>query len=93
MIGGAFAALSGAILVQFIGAWSPGAWETPETFLYLVAVIVGGPGNNLGAMIGAALVLGVFKEVVRLPADIRLHQHRRGDPVRVASACFILLFL
>ena len=92
MIGGAFAALSGAILVQFLGAWSPGAWETPETFLYLAAVIVGGPGNNLGVMIGAALVLGVFNEVVRYLPNI-------GDASTAEAiqfmciGLFILLFL
>ena len=61
--------------MQFIGSWSPGSWATPETFLYLAAIIVGGAGNNLGTMLGAALVLGVFMEVVRyLPSfgDTRL---------------------
>jgi ABC-type branched-subunit amino acid transport system permease subunit len=51
--------------VQFIGAWSPGSWATPETFLFFVAIIVGGAGNNFGAMLGAALVLGVFEESVK----------------------------
>lgn len=65
VIGGALAALSGAVLAQFIGAWSPGSWGTPETFLYFVAIIIGGAGNNFGAMLGAALVLGVFQEALR----------------------------
>jgi branched-chain amino acid transport system permease protein len=65
VLGGALASLSGAILVQFIGAWSPGSWATGETFLYFVAVIVGGVGNNFGALLGAALVLGVFEESLR----------------------------
>jgi branched-chain amino acid transport system permease protein len=65
VIGGALAALSGAILVQFIGAWSPGSWGTAETFLYFVAIIIGGAGNNFGALFGAALVLGVFQEGLR----------------------------
>jgi branched-chain amino acid transport system permease protein len=65
VLGGALASLSGAVLVQFIGAWSPGSWATGETFLYFVAIIVGGAGNNLGVMLGAALVLGVFEEAVR----------------------------
>ena len=69
VIGGALAALSGGILAQFIGAWSPNSWETAETFLYFTALIVGGAGNNFGAFFGAALVLGVFQEAVRyLPA-------------------------
>jgi branched-chain amino acid transport system permease protein len=65
VLGGALAALSGAILVQFISAWSPGSWDTAETFLFFVAVIVGGAGNNFGVMLGAALVLGVFQEALR----------------------------
>jgi branched-chain amino acid transport system permease protein len=65
VIGGALAALSGAVLVQFIGAWSPGSWGTAETFLYFVAIIIGGAGNNFGAMLGAALVLGIFQEALR----------------------------
>jgi branched-chain amino acid transport system permease protein len=69
VIGGGLAALSGAVLVQFIGAWSPGSWGTPETFLFFVAIIIGGAGNNFGALLGAALVLGVFEEALRyLPA-------------------------
>lgn len=65
VLGGALAALSGAVLVQFISAWSPGSWDTAETFLFFVAVIVGGAGNNFGVMLGAALVLGVFQEALR----------------------------
>jgi ABC-type branched-subunit amino acid transport system permease subunit len=64
-VGGAVAGLSGGVLVQFIGAWAPGSWTTAETFVYFVAVIVGGAGSNLGAMLGAALVLGLFQEVLR----------------------------
>jgi len=63
VIGGAIAALSGGLLVEFIGAWSPAAWSTGETFIYFVAIIVGGLGNNFGALFGAFLVLGVFLEV------------------------------
>jgi ABC-type branched-subunit amino acid transport system permease subunit len=65
VIGGSLAGLSGAVLVQFIGAWAPGSWATGETFLYFVAIIIGGAGNNFGAMLGAALVLGGFEEALR----------------------------
>ena len=65
VLGGALASLSGAVLAQIIGAWSPGSWATGETFLYFVAIIVGGAGNNFGALLGAALVLGVFEESLR----------------------------
>jgi ABC-type branched-subunit amino acid transport system ATPase component/ABC-type branched-subunit amino acid transport system permease subunit len=63
VIGGAIAAVSGGLLVEFIGAWSPSAWGTGETFIFFVAVIVGGLGNSFGAFFGAFLVLGVFLEL------------------------------
>ncbi|HEY8046124.1 MAG TPA: branched-chain amino acid ABC transporter ATP-binding protein/permease [Streptosporangiaceae bacterium] len=63
VIGGAIAAVSGGLLVEFIGAWSPAAWGTGETFIYFVAIIVGGLGNTFGAFFGAFLVLGVFLEL------------------------------
>jgi len=63
--GGAIAGLSGAILAQFISAWSPGSWLFPESFVYFSAVIVGGAGNNMGAVVGAALVPVAFLEATR----------------------------
>jgi ABC-type branched-subunit amino acid transport system ATPase component/ABC-type branched-subunit amino acid transport system permease subunit len=63
VIGGAIAAVSGGLLVEFIGAWSPAAWGTGETFIFFVAIIVGGLGNNFGAFFGAFLVLGIFLEL------------------------------
>jgi len=50
-------------------ALSPASWAPVRTFLYFVASIVGGAGNNFGALLGAELVLGPFEEAVRyLPA-------------------------
>jgi branched-chain amino acid transport system permease protein len=63
--GGAIAGISGAILVEFISAWSPGAWLYPETFVYFTAIIVGGSGNNFGALLGALLVPVAFLEATR----------------------------
>lgn len=63
-IGGGLAALSGAVLVQFISAWAPSGWTYPETFLFFAAIIVGGVGNNAGAVLGAAIVLGGILESV-----------------------------
>ncbi len=69
MIGGALGALAGAMLVQLIGAWSPGSWLYPETFTLFAAVIIGGRGNTWGVAAGAALVPGLFLEgVLFLPS-------------------------
>jgi len=65
VLGGVIAGVSGAILVEFISAWSPGSWLYPETFVLFTAVIVGGSGNNLGAMVGALLVPVAFLEATR----------------------------
>jgi branched-chain amino acid transport system permease protein len=65
ILGGVIAGISGAVLVEFISAWSPGSWLYPETFVYFTAVIVGGSGNNLGVMVGALLVPVAFLEATR----------------------------
>ncbi len=56
VIGGAIAGLSGGLLVEFIGAWSPGAWGYAETFVIFTALLVGGVGNNRGMLLGTLIV-------------------------------------
>ncbi|HTD46102.1 MAG TPA: branched-chain amino acid ABC transporter ATP-binding protein/permease [bacterium] len=63
--GGVIAGLSGAVLVGFIGVWAPATWLYPETIVIFAALIVGGRGNNLGALLGALLVPVGFEEVTR----------------------------
>jgi ABC-type branched-chain amino acid transport system, permease component len=63
--GGAIAGMSGALLAQFLGAWGPGNWLFPTTFLYLTAVLIGGLGNNFGVLLGAFLVPTLLHEATR----------------------------
>jgi branched-chain amino acid transport system permease protein len=56
VVGGVLAGLSGGLLVQYIGAWSPGSWLYPETFLFFTAIIVGGTGNMAGNVLGVLLI-------------------------------------
>jgi branched-chain amino acid transport system permease protein len=65
IFGAVIAGLSGAILVGFIGLWAPSTWLYPETIILFAAVIVGGRGNNLGALLGALLVPLGFEEATR----------------------------
>ena len=68
-IGAAMAGISGAVLVEFIGAWAPSAWLYPETFVLLAAIIIGGTGNDLGTIVGVLLVPIGFAEATRyIPA-------------------------
>jgi branched-chain amino acid transport system permease protein len=66
IVGGVIAGLSGAILVGFIQVWAPSVWLYPETIILFAAIIVGGRGNNIGAILGALLVPVGFEEVTRL---------------------------
>lgn len=64
-VGGAISGLSGGILVGFITTWSPATWGYTETIVLFAALIVGGLGNNKGAVLGALLVPLAFEEATR----------------------------
>jgi branched-chain amino acid transport system permease protein len=66
IVGGVIAGFSGAVLVGFIQFWAPSVWLYPETIILFAAIIVGGRGNNVGAILGALLVPVGFEEVTRL---------------------------
>jgi ABC-type branched-subunit amino acid transport system permease subunit len=68
--GGVIAGISGAVFVEFIGAWSPGSWLYPETFVFFTAILVGGTGNNIGVAVGALLVPIGFLESTRFLPNI-----------------------
>ena len=65
ILGGMIAGLSGAILVEFITLWAPGAWGYAETIVLFAAIIIGGAGNHKGAILGAILVPVGFEEITR----------------------------
>ena len=55
-LGGAIMGLSGAIHASFIGFIAPDNYLSSVTFQIWTMLIVGGSGNNLGAILGAALI-------------------------------------
>lgn len=65
VLGGAIAGLSGGLLVEYIGAWSPGAWGYAETFVVFTAMFVGGIRNYKGVVLGTLLVPIIFLELPR----------------------------
>lgn len=58
--GGVLAGVSGALLIEFIGAWAPSSWTTGETFLFFTALVIGGRGNNLGVALGSVVVFTII---------------------------------
>jgi branched-chain amino acid transport system permease protein len=72
-VGGAFGGVSGALLVAFIGGWSPGAWAYVETLALLTAIIVGGLGNDFGVSVGTFIIAVLLLQGVQFLPEIRAH--------------------
>ena len=58
-----FAGIGGGLLVEFVGAFNTSSWTSPETFVIFAAIIIGGLGNNLGAVVGSLVVPVLFVEL------------------------------
>ncbi|HUZ03616.1 MAG TPA: branched-chain amino acid ABC transporter permease [Thermomicrobiaceae bacterium] len=65
VVGCIYAGIAGGLLVGFISAFNTGGWTVGETFLLYAALLVGGRGNNWGALLGAFLVPVLFQEATR----------------------------
>ncbi len=92
--GGAIAGLSGGVLVSFINTWSPAAWGYAETIVLFAAVIIGGAGNHVGAVLGAVLVPVGFEEVTRyIPTSNNLPPNLIPSLEWVAIGLLIVVFL
>lgn len=75
MIGSAMAGLGGALFANFVGYISPESFLPIITFTIWMMVILGGPGSNIGVIVGAAAVqlfergTIILKDYVELPVD------------------------
>lgn len=71
VLGSFMAGIAGGLLVFYIGAWSPAAFQPTESFLLIAALIIGGSGNYWGSLIGAYVILEGIAEFTRfLPSSI-----------------------
>ena len=95
-IGGAIMGLAGAVQAHFIGFIAPENYQPMLTFQVWAMLIVGGSGNNRGAILGAVAVWGLWalsgSAVVSLfPAD----QQARAAALQIVligvGLCCILL--
>lgn len=74
-VGSAMSGLAGSLFAQYIGTVSPYMFEPTVTFAIWMMVILGGPANNLGAILGAFMVEGfqrssrLLKDYLNLPLD------------------------
>ncbi len=70
VIGCFYAGIAGGILIFSTTALNPSGWTAGETFVVWTALLVGGTGNNWGAMLGALLVPVGFQEATRFLPQI-----------------------
>lgn len=59
-LGGAIMGLAGAVQAHFIGFIAPENYVSTMTFQVWAMLIIGGAGNNRGALLGAILVWGLW---------------------------------
>lgn len=81
LAGGAIAGLAGALYASFTSIVSPGLFTADVTFTAFIALVIGGLGSNLGAVVGAfaffgleALIrsLNLTPETAQLVSSLRL---------------------
>jgi len=59
-VGGAIMGLAGAMQAHFIGFIAPENYLAPLTFQIWVMLVVGGSGNNWGAIVGSILIWAIW---------------------------------
>lgn len=69
VLGGAIASLSGVAYAVNITYLSPGAFSLNDTFVIWIAMIVGGVGNNLGAIVGIVVIEAILAGILFLPGS------------------------
>lgn len=75
MIGSAMAGLAGGLFAQYLQYVVPGMFMPMVTFTVWIMVLLGGPANNWGVLLGAALVelfdrgANIAKDYLTLPVD------------------------
>lgn len=89
IIGSAIAGIGGALFAQYGAHIDPDAFSPLVTFTIWMMVILGGPGNNWGAILGAAVVL-IFQKSAAILKD---YVHLPFDPNNVQQILFAILIL
>jgi branched-chain amino acid transport system permease protein len=86
-LGGAIMGLAGAIQGHFIGFIAPDNYISALTFQVWAMLIVGGSGNNFGALVGAIVVWGLWSASSALTATI----FPPGQQARAASLQIVMI--
>ncbi len=93
VLGGAMAGLAGSLLAAYVTAFAPAGWGVGETLLVLVCLFVGGSGNNLGVLLGTALVIGLLGQLPQLLPVSLAHPDLIPDLRFLALGLLIIVFM
>lgn len=88
VVGCAMGGLAGALLVFYLTAWNPAAFLAEESFILMAAIVIGGPGNYWGAVLGTFVFVEFLTEIARYFPNIG-----NGDLVGAGRAIFIGIVL
>ncbi len=86
-VGGALMGLAGAAQAHFIGFIAPDDYRPTLTFQVWAMLIVGGSGNNRGAILGAVIVWGVWA----ISASVIAALFPPAEQARAASLQIVLI--
>jgi len=89
LFGAAISGVAGAFYTWYTTVVSPEQFHADITFTVFIALTLGGIGSNLGAIAGAALLIG-FQETVRILATNPVIAERTGS---IQSAIEGLMFI
>ena len=70
ILGGIYMGVAGALFGMYTTAIEPYQFIPTYTFLMWACLIVGGSGNNWGAIVGGALIMGLFVQATRFLPSI-----------------------
>lgn len=82
---------AGALYVWYTTIVSPQLFTAEVTFLVWIALVLGGVGSNVGAVVGALILIG-FQEVIR-QFDFSSDVAGRVSSLRVAATGILLIVL
>lgn len=93
VVGGALAGLAGSVWVHSIGAVHVGQFVPIVTFNVWLAMLLGGVGNNVGVLVGAAILVAL-RESTRFLGDVPgMDSLTRANPTLLPSLRFIVIGL
>jgi branched-chain amino acid transport system permease protein len=93
VLGGAIAGLAGFLYATYLTSWNPASWNTIEVFLLYSAIFLGGSANQLGILVGTAVVFIAVPEGTRYLPNIPGHPDLFPALRGIVSALLILVVL